>query len=94
MSGLECTPMSDGSTNIVQRKNTKTIFDKHETALYPRTMNDHPEAKALKAELLSNYSMMDRIKTMSLLDQERGFQKIQNFQYKNTYDKIVEPGIN
>ena len=58
LSGAECTPMSDGSTLIVQRRDPKSVFDKHATALYPRHMKDHKEIKMLQAELASNYSLV------------------------------------
>ena len=86
--------MSDGSTVIVKRQNTREIFEQHQTALYPRKMSDHKDYKVLQEELGSNYSMIDKILPISLAEHARQFSKIDEFQLKNTYERIVEKDIN
>ncbi len=93
MSGLGVNPGSDGTTQMIERENTKPVFDKHQGILYPKSLKKFEEPKALEQELEGKYSMLQGIPKISNYQQEKAFTKIKDLQYENTYETIVARDI-
>ena len=94
ISGMECTPMSDGTTTFVKRADPAPVFEQFQTALYPRNLKDHKEHMQLQAALADNYSLVANNDVINSKEKDLLFKNVAKFDTTLTFDKVVMKDIN
>lgn len=71
-------------THLVKRNDTRQVFEKFPTVLYPKTLKDHDNAKEVMKELMAKHSMIINNPHIDYQEENKMLNQVLNFDHKNT----------